>query len=106
MYRIKGLIFLVSVAVAGLGGCQKDELDAREKLHAIEKRLDGIEQALSKSARAPKKAGAAAERGQRPRAERPPGPNPTDVYSIPIEGAPFEGAKHAKVTVVDAFEFA
>ena len=84
MHRIKGLIFFVSVAVAGLGGCQKDELDAREKLHAIEKRLDGIEQALSKSARAPSRPGAAERGAKRPRAERPPGPNPADVYAIEL----------------------
>lgn len=104
MYRNKALLFLVSVAVAGLGGCQKDELDAREKVHAIEKRLDSIEQALSKGGRA----GAArrAERGKQPRAKRPPGPNPNDVYAVPIEGSPFSGPKSAKVTMVEAFEFA
>jgi len=105
MYRTKGLLFLVSVAVAGLGGCQRDELGAREKIHAIEKRLDSIEQALSKGAR-PAAAGRGAEGARRPRAERPPGPNPEDVYAVPVEGSPFEGPENAKVTMVEAFEFA
>ena len=104
MHSVKGVSFLVSVAIAGLGACQKDELDAREKVAAIEKKLDGIEQALSKGARPT--AGRPGERGPQANAERPPGPNPEEVYSVAIDGAPFEGAENAKVTIVEGFEFA
>jgi hypothetical protein len=37
---------------------------------------------------------------QRPR------PNPADTYAVPIAGAPAKGAEHAKITIVEAFEFA
>ena len=33
-------------------------------------------------------------------------PDPAEVYAVPIEGDPYSGAEHAKVTLVEAFEFA
>jgi protein-disulfide isomerase len=39
-------------------------------------------------------------------AAMPPQPNPADVYSVKIDGAPSLGPADAKVTVVEAFEFA
>ena len=49
------------------------------------------------------KKGGGAKGPQRPQRPRP---NPKDVYAVNIDGAPFKGAKDAKVTVVKAFEFA
>jgi len=37
---------------------------------------------------------------------QPPEPDPDAVYSMPVDGDPFKGEKHARVTVVKAFEFA
>jgi len=33
-------------------------------------------------------------------------PDPNAVYAVPIEGDPYDGAEHAKVTLVEGFEFA
>jgi len=33
------------------------------------------------------------------------GPNPATVYSVPIEGNPYLGPKHAKVTIVKGYDF-
>lgn len=40
------------------------------------------------------------------RPPRPPEPDPSKVYSVPIDGNPFKGPESAPVTVVKAFEFA
>ncbi len=37
---------------------------------------------------------------------RPRGPDPNAVYSVPIAGDPFTGPAHAKVTLIQGFEFA
>jgi hypothetical protein len=86
-----------------LAGCQKaddnvvkklDEISAKlDKLSDIEKKLDNV------GARGPI---------ARPTAMGPqPGrPDPSVAYAVPIDGAPFKGAKDAKVTIVEAFEFA
>lgn len=36
----------------------------------------------------------------------PPGPDPSTVYSVPVDGSPVEGPDDAKITIVKAFEFA
>lgn len=38
--------------------------------------------------------------------EEQPEPDPQAVYSVPIDGLPYAGAQHAKVTIVKAYEFA
>ena len=90
-------------------GCSKDQIDPElekriiSKLDSIEKRLDGIEKGGGA------RAGGAAERGrgkQGQRPERPPGPDPKLTYAVPIDGSTTLGPKFAKVTLVDAFEFA
>ncbi len=97
--RRYGIITAAAVSLLALG-CQKTgSAGLEEKLESIDKRLSGIEAKLEKGVPA-----AAGKRG----AKRPsrPRPNPKDVYSVPIEGAAYVGAKHAKITVVEAFEFA
>jgi hypothetical protein len=74
-------------------GCQPGaDPTVTKKLDDITAKLDAIE----------KKIGTGAP--QRP--QPPPGPDPTTVYAVPIEGAAFKGPEHAKVTIVEAFEFA
>jgi hypothetical protein len=90
-------IVLLSGLVAGgvsLFACQPvaDE-GVNKKLDEISKKLDAIEKKIG--------TGAAPQRPQQPA-----GPDPMAVYSVPIEGAAWSGAKNAKVTVVAAFEFA
>lgn len=91
----------MTTAVAGLVvlGCTRDDDSVKEKLESIDKRLEGIERAIARGG------GAGAARGaQRP--QQPPGPDPAAVYAVPIEGAAYEGSANAKITVIEAFEFA
>ena len=90
---------MTAFAVASMGSCAKDDSSLGKKLDGIDKRLASIEAKLEKGV--PTRAGAA--RGQRPQPARP---DPNKVYSVPIAGSPFKGAEHAKITVVEAFEFA
>lgn len=85
---------VVSLAVMG---CTRDDDSVKEKLESIDKRLEGIERALARGA------GAGARGGQR---QRPRGPDPSTVYAVPVADSAWEGTKDAKVTVVEAFEFA
>ena len=86
------------LAAVGLLGCQQaGDAGVSEKLDQINQRLDSIEKKITAGA------GAAA---QRPPRQRPKRPNPNDVYAAPVGDAPFKGAEHAKVTIVEAFEFA
>lgn len=72
-----------------------DGAATRVELQRIDQRLTALEKRIEELAR------------QRPAARaRPPGPDPKKVYAAPIAGAPFVGAKHAKVTIVEAMEFA
>lgn len=101
-----GLILasLAAVTTMAYAGCSQDKLDIDEKLVRIDRRLKNIEKKTAKlGTGAPARPGAA-RAGKRP--QRPAGPDPQAVYSVPIDGSPFKGAKHAKVTVVEAFEFA
>lgn len=82
-----------------IAGCTRDDTALKEKLSAIDKRLEGIEATLAKGGGRP--GGQMGERGpQRPR------PTPSDVYSVDVGKSPVEGKPTAKVTIVEAFEFA
>ena len=37
--------------------------------------------------------------------DQPPEPDPAAVYSVPIDGDPFVGPEHAKVTIVEAWDY-
>ncbi|HWN70208.1 MAG TPA: DsbA family protein [Haliangium sp.] len=97
MKRI-GYLFLGLCTVTAVAACetaQSSKLDA--KLDDIVARLDKMEKDLQA-----RPVGAA--RGQQPRQRME--PDPTKVYAVPIEGAPTKGPEHAKVTLVEAFEYA
>lgn len=97
MRRI-GLIFLPALAVGSLMACERvDPASTTKKLDEIDKRLANIEVLLEKGA---------AQQPAAARPQRPPGPDASAVYAVPVEGAAFKGPQHAKVTVVEAFEFA
>lgn len=91
MKRIKCL----GLAAAAMFACQANNSELNGKIDEMNKKLDTLTEVVKKGggARGP-------QRPQRPR------PNPKDVYSVNINGSPFEGAKDAKVTVVEAYEFA
>ena len=96
MKRI-GLFVLSSLAVMG---CQRDnDVPLRKEVEALKQGQKDILAAIAKRP-APGPGAARPARPPRPR------PNPSAVYSVNIKGAPFKGAKDAKVTIVEAFEFA
>lgn len=92
------LIVLSSLVAGGVSmmACQpvQDE-NVTKKLDEISKKLDALD----------KKVGAGGM-GQPQRPPQPAGPDPNTVYSVAIEGSAIQGPKTAKVTVVEAFEFA
>lgn len=92
-----GLILAAALVVGGYLGCQRAGSDDQgEKLDQINKKLDQLSTKIDNI-----KPGAAAARPK-----RPPGPDPKKVYAAPIEGAAYKGPATAKVTIVDAFEYA
>jgi hypothetical protein len=91
------------LSVVGLAalGCQRDDSKVSEKLDQIAQRLDGIEKQLAAGG-GRGAAGAAGQRGAGGERKRP---DPSKVYAVPATG-PTIGPKEAKVTLVEAFEFA
>lgn len=92
-----GLFLLSAVAVFG---CQRDDSPLRKEIADLKAGQDKILEALKNM---PAARPGAANRPQRPQRPRP---LPNAVYSVNIDGAPYKGAKDAKVTIVEAFEFA
>lgn len=100
--RKLGFIILTGLAAVSLWACQQDNTAVMEKLDQIEKKVTELDKRLGQGgAGAP---GAAAARGQQQ--QQPSQPDPQQVYAVSIDGAPYKGAEHAKITIVDAFEFA
>jgi|SoiMethySBSTD1v2_1073268.scaffolds.fasta_scaffold74919_4 hypothetical protein len=89
-------VFLVASLAASFG-CQKADPALSEKLDRLDSKLDAIARKVDGMGR-----GAAAQ--QRPPAPR--GADPSLVYSVPIGDAPVKGPASAKVTIVEAAEFA
>jgi hypothetical protein len=91
-------LFLVGSLAAALG-CTKGDPTTSEKLD----RLEGLEAKLDTIARKVDSMGA---RGAAPRPAPPRGADPSLTYSVPIGDAPTRGPANAKVTIVEAAEFA
>lgn len=92
-----GLYTISALAMSGLLGCQAADSSVSEKLDQIDQRLSSIEKRIAEGA---------AARPQMPQRPRAGEPDPSKVYAVPIAGAAFRGPEHAKVTIVEAFEFA
>jgi protein-disulfide isomerase len=80
-----GLLALISA------GCQKDDRDLKERLDRMLERAGQLEAKLDKP-------GAGGS--------RTPGPDVSQVYAVPVDGAPAWGPRTAKVTLVEVGEFA
>lgn len=91
--------WIVSLSVLLLG-CTRDDSKMAEKLDQMIKKQDQILTLLEKGGGPAAARNAAAQRPQRAR------PASTEVYAVPVDGAPSVGPKDAKVTIVEAFEFA
>lgn len=89
-----GLLAALGLVPLALTGC------TREGGSDIEKRLDKIAERVDKLSAGGPRAGA---RPQRPKQARP---DPAATYAVPVEGSHYEGPKHAKVTLIEGFEFA
>src|SRR5688572_24659555 len=80
-------------------GCQKNDPAIGEKLDKLETKLDSLGRKVETLG---SRAG-----GQRPQAPPPrPGADPAAVYSVGIDNSAVKGPKTAKVTIVEAAEFA
>jgi protein-disulfide isomerase len=96
MHRTRFAVVSALLVVAcekGSGGLSAED---RQKLDAVVARVDAVDKRVAKiEALIPPEA-------LDPRPE----PDPNAVYSVPIAGDPSVGPEHAKVTIVEAFEFA
>jgi len=88
-----GLIGVLAMA------CQVDDRATKERLDKMIAQADQLEKRVDGLARA----GAAAPAAPAPRPGRP---DPTAVYSVPLDGSPVSGPATAKVTIVEVGEFA
>jgi protein-disulfide isomerase len=80
-----------------LAGCQKSDPALAEKLDRVDSKLD----TLARKVEAMGRGGAAAQRPA-----PPPGPDPRTVYAVAVGNSPVKGPPTAKVTIVEAAEFA
>ena len=97
MKRI-GYLFLGVFAVTAVAACETASSGNTEaKLDDILARLETLEKDLQA------RPGAGRAMPQR---QRPAEPDASKVYAVPVAGAPTKGPAHAKVTLVEAFEFA
>jgi hypothetical protein len=82
------------LAVVALAACQNDTKNLNDKIDKLDKKLDAL----------------LAQRGNNPGAQqqRPARPEPdrSKTYAVPIEGDPFVGPADAKITLVEAFDYA
>jgi protein-disulfide isomerase len=99
----KSAVMLGLWAFATVGaavGCKKDDPAKGEKLDRLEAKLDAIGKKLDAIAARP------AAAPQRPMPAERRGADPATVYSVPIDNAAVKGPATAKVTIVEAAEFA
>ena len=98
MKKFNGVL-AAGLAAAALLACQREDPATKERLDKIVAKLDGIEKKLDT-------VGARGGMPMQPQGPRPGMPDPTAVYSVPIDGDPAWGPATAKVTVVEAFDYA
>jgi protein-disulfide isomerase len=93
------IVTLQSVALAAVAGtgCQAEDRQTKERL---DKMITQAEELEKKVDRAGQRGGMAPPPPQAGR------PDPNAVYSVPIDGNPSKGPATAKVTIVEAAEFA
>jgi protein-disulfide isomerase len=85
-----------STSAAIAAGPSDDSAALRAQVQRMDQRLAALEQVIGEMQRG---------RARAPTPRRP-RPDPAKTYAVPIEGAPFLGARHAKITIVEAMEFA
>ena len=98
--KIVNLAAFTFLATAALAGCQRDDSSTNERLDKLLAKVEDLEKKVDRAASA---RGAAAPGANAPQPRRP---DPTAVYSVPIDGDPIVGKATAKVTIVEAYEYA
>jgi protein-disulfide isomerase len=89
-------IFLLTVVLPTLvaaAGCRRDDAALQKELSGIRQEVQAMRAQLSKMGAAPAR-------------QRPPGPDPSKVYAVGVDGAPSSGPADAPVTLVLAYEYA
>lgn len=87
---MKSLVLLLAALTAV--ACQNDTKNLNDKIDRLEKLI------IANCGQGG--GGRGAQRPQRPEPDR------AKTYAVPIEGDPFEGPANAKVTLVEAFDYA
>ena len=94
---MSGILVLATVS------CTRDSDGIVAELKKTNERLKSIEEKLDAVARLRPQGGG----GGDVRPKQPPRPKPGVLYSVPVnDNDAFRGGKHAKVTIVEAFEYA
>jgi len=102
MKKLALLVVLAGSVVA----CAQDTKNLEKKVDEIAARQDEMMKLLKNGAAPGAATGGA--RGNQPPQQRPPRPtaDPAKTYSVNVDGAPFEGAADAPITIVKAYEYA
>ena len=82
------------LSVLALAACQNDTKNLNDKIDKMDKKLDAI---------LAQRGGGGAAQPQRPAR---PEPDRAKTYAVSIEGDPIIGAADAKITIVEAFDYA
>ena len=90
---MKSLVLLLGVLLAA---CQADTTKLNEKIDKLDKKLDAL---IAQGGRGG---------GGQPGAQRPQRPEPdrAKTYAVPIDGDSFVGPADAKITIVEASDYA
>lgn len=95
MKRLSALLVIAALS----GGCPKPQKSSAgpsaKQVEELGKRVDSLDARLAKIETL--LAGALDE---------PAEPDPAAVYAVPIDGDPYVGAEHARITLIEGFEFA
>jgi protein-disulfide isomerase len=102
---------LVSL-LAFVAACDQGNSNLEKKVDKLSDDIKALKASIDSMPKGGANVGAAtggrgAQPGQQPQ-PRPPRPtaDPAKTYSVPVEGAPFEGSADAAVTIVKAYEYA
>ena len=93
---MKSYVLLIA-ALLPLAACQADTKNLNDRMERIEKKLDAL---IATGGARGGAAGAGQQRPQRPEPDR------AKTYAVSIENDPIEGPIDAKVTLVEAFDYA
>ena len=94
---MKAYFLMVAVLLPMVAACQADQKNLNDRMERIEKKLDAI---IAQGGRGGGAAGAGAQRPARPEPDR------SKTYAVAIENDPFEVPADAKVTLIEAFDYA